>query len=765
MKNYVFVIMLSFAMTYTHAQMTASFDTTINNLCQGVDCDWDGPSILINEIMLSPTIGDGSISGDAVSGGRGEWIELYNPDICNPVDISCYYLGNSARVSTGSAGGGFQIPAGTIVPPGGFCLVRGVNAPPVPTANLVANGGNTIEIIVPANITDDGVCVGPEEGGFFPMPATRLWFPNAGGWFAFYDSTGEPQDAISWGDEAGKNREPCIPVHSSCNTGVTSLASYNDIPNEQRAKVWNGAIPDAWDQTIRRVPDGGDWALNEGEPNFTYGDCNDICAELGSSTCDGTATINVAGGSGNYTYLWDDSETQMTQTATGLCEGTYTVTVTDTDTGISQTFTVEIEDLVLTFESSSLPSACGNNTGSIAFVAGNGESPYTYSVDGGTTLSGDNPVTGLSSGAYNLLIKDANGCIGEGTEIINDEGGMTIDELTLQHPNCIDDCDGVATVSLSAGGTPPYTYTWFDGNGEELNETGSTLSGLCVGNYSVSVVDANGCTAAEAFSIDAAEPSDATFALTDYCEGAQNAASDVASAGGVFELTSPLGDGATINASTGSISNGVAGTTYTVEYTTTGGCSSSIETVTVNAIPDVSFTASPMEGNPPLDVDFVNTSSGADNYNWNFGDGSSENTNDITLFHTYEDAGSFNVVLTGTTDAGCSDTATVQIVVAYPGMDYEFPNVFTPNGDGQNDLFKLVYNENIAYIEVIILNRWGVVLYEYEGEDINQFGWNGKVKNNGADCTEGTYFYKAEFTSLDGNKVKEHGFLHLSRSK
>src|SRR5690606_19156274 len=67
-------------------------------------------------------------------------------------------------------------PPGTVVPPAGFVLIRGINASPVPAELLVENGGNTIELVV----TGSGVCVG---GG------TRLWFPNAGGWFADRKST------------------------------------------------------------------------------------------------------------------------------------------------------------------------------------------------------------------------------------------------------------------------------------------------------------------------------------------------------------------------------------------------------------------------------------------------------------------------------------------------------------------------------------------------------------------------------------------------
>lgn len=264
MKNYLTLFTICI-FTLSQAQMTATFDKSVNTLCNGVDCKYTGPSIMINEIMVSPTSGDGSISGNDAA-QRGEWIELYNPNLCEPVDISCYYLGSSATQGFAIEGEGFQLPNNTIVPAGGFCVVRGVNATPVPSKLLVANGGNTLEIIVPQGIKDDGICVG---GG---ASATRLWFPNAGGWFAFYDNNGVPQDAISWGNQEGIDVVPCIPKDSTCNNSVSSLSKYNDIPTGRKETVYTGAVPNSWGSSIRRIPDGGAWVTNAGSTP-TIGDC------------------------------------------------------------------------------------------------------------------------------------------------------------------------------------------------------------------------------------------------------------------------------------------------------------------------------------------------------------------------------------------------------------------------------------------------------------------------------------------------------------
>lgn len=180
-----------------YGQLDANLTTTENTNCSGAPCDYDGPSILINELMMSPNSNDGSLWGGTVS-QRGEWIELYNPNICESVDISCFYLGNNANDSDPYPGG-YVIPAGTVVPPAGFALIRGVNAPAVPANLLVENGGNVLELVV----SGAGVCVG---GG------SRLWFPNAGGWFAFYDNNGVPQDAVSWANQSNLDRSRFLSV-------------------------------------------------------------------------------------------------------------------------------------------------------------------------------------------------------------------------------------------------------------------------------------------------------------------------------------------------------------------------------------------------------------------------------------------------------------------------------------------------------------------------------------------------------------------------
>ena len=73
---------------------------------------------------------------------------------------------------------------------------------------------------------------------------------------------------------------------------------------------------------------------------------------------------------------------------------------------------------------------------------------------------------------------------------------------------------------------------------------------------------------------------------------------------------------------------------------------------------------------------------------------------------------------------------------------FDLPNVFTPNGDGVNDVLRAREYRDIAEFSIIIVNRWGVEVFKASNPD---FEWNGQMYNKGKNCPDGAYFYMAEF--------------------
>ncbi|MNY02479.1 hypothetical protein D3C86_1350510 [compost metagenome] len=92
----------------------------------------------------------------------------------------------------------------------------------------------------------------------------------------------------------------------------------------------------------------------------------------------------------------------------------------------------------------------------------------------------------------------------------------------------------------------------------------------------------------------------------------------------------------------------------------------------------------------------------------------------------------------------------------FPDPIFEIPNIFTPNGDGDNDFFEFVVT-NYSNIEFSILNRWGNVIYHASGLNPK---WDGKV--NGTAPTDGVYFVIYKITTMNGEKnVEGQTFIHL----
>jgi gliding motility-associated-like protein len=111
-------------------------------------------------------------------------------------------------------------------------------------------------------------------------------------------------------------------------------------------------------------------------------------------------------------------------------------------------------------------------------------------------------------------------------------------------------------------------------------------------------------------------------------------------------------------------------------------------------------------------------------------------------------------IVNGTDTDGCTGSDTVVVnVLPLPQPNFEFPNVITPNSDGANDVFEI---ENLPEnTEVIILNRWGDIVYSSANYQNN---WDGK-DTSGKELADGVYTYK--FTTETG--IIGHGFLHLVR--
>lgn len=141
--------------------------------------------------------------------------------------------------------------------------------------------------------------------------------------------------------------------------------------------------------------------------------CNAMSASITSSDntcfgdCAGTATVNVTGGTAPFTYLWNSSPPQITQTATGLCAGTYNITVTDASSNYT-TQTVQItEPSQMQLTVSTIPEFCNDLNGSASVSASGGTPGYMYLWSNGAITDS---ISNLQAGIYTVTVTDSYGC-------------------------------------------------------------------------------------------------------------------------------------------------------------------------------------------------------------------------------------------------------------------------------------------------------------------------------------------------------------------
>tara|TARA_B100000508_G_scaffold137355_1_gene131534 strand:- start:33298 stop:38022 length:4725 start_codon:yes stop_codon:yes gene_type:complete len=206
---------------------------------------------------------------------------------------------------------------------------------------------------------------------------------------------------------------------------------------------------------------------------------------------DGSIDLTVTGGTGPYSYEWSDGSTYIyadtTQDLNGLESDIYFVTVTDANQ-CTDTLTSFVDEpsapLSLTYSTTAVD-CHGASTGAIDVTVSGGTPTYTYSWSNGAATE---DLTAISTGDYAITTTDQNGCQIQETINVTQPSAPLVVTTTGRDV----DCFGASTGSIEAnvtGGTAPYTYSWSNGATQE------DIDGLAAGVYTLTVTDANGCTA------------------------------------------------------------------------------------------------------------------------------------------------------------------------------------------------------------------------------------------------------------------------------
>jgi gliding motility-associated-like protein len=466
----------------------------------------------------------------------------------------------------------------------------------------------------------------------------------------------------------------------------------------------------------------------------------------------GEILVNATNGNPPYSYTVNALPIQPTGQFQNLSAGIYQITVSDAQGCtflLSDTLT-EPTELVLT-EINTDSTTCNAANGLIEVSATGGTQNYLYSIIQISPPQATGVFSTLTSGSYTVVVADQNGCIDSLTSIIYANPSINLTVGAVSNVSCVGSTDGIAS-ALASVGPSPYIYYLTNGTPQDF----SVFSNLSPGTYTIFGADFNGCI--DSIDVTITEPSPLIAQVdptAEVCVG--NSVDLTASASGgtgpyTYNWVGLTGNPATVTPT--------SSLTYQVIVTDANGCQDTNQVTTlILPLPIALATSTPNTGGAPLPVVFTNQSQNATTYSWDFGDGNTQTTLDLSsVNNTYLTAGTYYVVLTAS-NGFCEDywNDTIVVIPVLP-LEVEVPNVFTPNADGNNEGY-FVWTKNAASIDAVIVNRWGNMMVKI---DNLTYQWDGKTLN-GTDATAGVYFIKYTVIGLDGSEIKGHTYFHLIR--
>ena len=383
-------------------------------------------------------------------------------------------------------------------------------------------------------------------------------------------------------------------------------------------------------------------------------------------------------------------------------------------------------------------SICEGECVDVLAQVAHGTPPFYFTWDSeitSDTTAGHHNICPTATKTYSIRVQDVNGRYRDTTFTI------TVNPLPIviaQDDTVI--CLG-GTVPIMASGA--LTYSWDNSLGTGASHT---VSPTTTTTYTVVGTDTNGCVNTDDVTVTVNPlPIVSAGNDTNLCLGASTILT--ATGANTYSWDNGLGTGASHTVSP------TTTTTYTVVGTDANGCvNTDSVTVGINSGLNANFTATPLLGTPPLNIVFTNNSTGTTFY-WDFGNGKKDTTTtpNGTTATDYLTTGTYTVMLIAELN-GCRDTMLITINV-FSNSLLIIPNIFTPNGDGINDRFK-VRHEGIKTLSIQIYNRWGTLLTEIT--HVDGF-WDG------GDHPAGTYYFILKAVGFDEKKYEESGHFMLAR--
>ena len=443
-------------------------------------------------------------------------------------------------------------------------------------------------------------------------------------------------------------------------------------------------------------------------------------------------TIHWTFGDGLYSY--DASPSHLFESPGSYEVNLYVTTEWCND---SVSGTVIVHPPVVT-ESTSENILChGAATGSIdlSIVGGTEEFSYTWSNG-----SENEDLIGLTAGEYTYTVTDANACIDTDTIVLTQPNALDIFISEEEIVTCFGGSDGALFIEGS-GGVESYNFTWEDGT------IGNFLSNASAGLYSVSLTDSNECLYVETVELHENQAINWQSDIQQIsCFGADDGFIGIREInGGVGPYYSNLSS-STIDIDGGSFPN-LLQDEYTLYISDSLACEFYD---TINIIEPTEIWVEIGEKDQQIllgDVVDLSTDYNADNPSFSWTPSSwldcSNCSNPVT--QPWE---TVLYVVKMTDDKGCEARDSIEIEVEIQRSVF-IPTAFTPNGDGNNDVFTIRSgDQSIKTIKLFgVYDRWGELMFETEDFLPNDtaYAWDGKFKGREADAGVYTWYAEVEF--------------------
>jgi len=475
------------------------------------------------------------------------------------------------------------------------------------------------------------------------------------------------------------------------------------------------------------------------------------------------SSVSITGqtNTSNASYTWNPPGTTPSNFSTEVtATGIYTLTVTDLSNGCSSSSTISVTS-DLTIPAANIdpvpPITCSSSSSSVS--ASSDVSNATYSWSGPNNFNSNQANNNITAaGLYTLIVTHpvstctATAFVNVLIDTISPSILATSNASTLT-------CAQEFTDLIGSSSTSGVSYQW---NGVNGVISGNPVMINSPGTYTLTVSNpVNGCISLSTVVINQniiqpqAQATISNPVLN--CEITDAYLNASGSSNFNYIWTGPNTFTSVQQNPAQSINTIGTYTLYVIDPT--NGCTdSSFVSLAQGPNPVADFTFDPSVGYMPLSINFTNQSSvGFTNgYSWSFGDG--KTSIEINPNNIYTSSGTFTITLIGYGNVGACNDTVEKIIIVYPEIKLEIPNVFSPNDDGINDIF-FILSSGFKELSISIFNRWGNLITTYNTLKDN---WKG-INYNGEKCSEGTYYYILNGVKINNEQYNNTGYILLVR--